>query len=288
MKINNITTENVKYLSKIFSSSLIKSSIKQDNFSQIKSIISESGFDYLLTNNKMVDVYTEVFNLLAKYHRNEYIYKSAIIEQILLGNHDLESIILSEFNVDNCKADIAIYNGTSTVYEIKTELDTFDRLERQLSAYSKAFDRIYVITPETHVKKLIDLVDDFIGILVLDSNNIIKEFRKAKSNIHNLDSSILYDLLRRNEVLRIIEMEYGTIIDVPNTKIYSVSKEIFSKIPTEKAHEYVVKVLKKRGAKTKDFLLKVPSSFHSFAINSNFSKKEQSNFLNFLNSSIIK
>ncbi|MCD4679211.1 MAG: sce7726 family protein, partial [Bacteroidales bacterium] len=230
----------------------------------------------------------EVFNLLSKYHRNEYIYKSAIIEQILLGNHDLESVILSEFNVDNCKADIAIYNGTSTVYEIKTELDTFDRLERQLSAYSKAFDRIYVITPETHVKKLTDLVDDVIGILVLDSNNIIKEFRKSKSNIHNLDSSILYDLLRRNEVLRIIEMEYGTIIDVPNTQIYSVSKEIFSKIPNEKAHEYVVKVLKKRGSKTKDFLLKVPSSFHSFAINSNFSKKEQSNFLNFLNSSIIK
>jgi len=288
MKMSDTNMENVKYLSKIFSTSLIKSSIKLDNLSRIKSIITESGFNYLLSNKRIIDVYTEAFSLLSRYHRNEYIYKSAIIEQILLGNHDLESIILSEFNVDNCKADIAIYNGTSTVYEIKTELDTFERLDRQLTAYRKAFDRIYVIIPEIQVKKLQELIDENIGILILDSENIIREFRKSQSNIHNLDCAILHDLLRRNEILKILEKEYGAILNVPNTQIYTVSKELFSEIPYEKAHQYVVQALKKRGAKTKDFLLKVPSTFHSFAINSNFSKKDQSNFLNFLNRSIIK
>ena len=170
--------ENIKYLSKIFSSSLIKSAIKRENYSKIQSIITESGFESLLAAPRIIDLYTEAFNLLTKHYRNEYIYKSAIIDQILNGQHNENSTIFSELGVDNCKADIAIFNGTSTVYEIKTEYDSFDRLDRQLSAYRKAFDKIYVITSERHLKKLITAVDENIGILILSDDIIIKATSK--------------------------------------------------------------------------------------------------------------
>lgn len=58
---------------------------------------------------------------------------------------------MSEFWVDMSKADSVVLNGTSTVYEIKTEFDNLSRLPQQLTDYSKVFDHINVVTHERGV-----------------------------------------------------------------------------------------------------------------------------------------
>lgn len=51
--------------------------------------------------------------------RDEYVYRAAITHKILLGTHSLNTAcMLNEFRVGVCKADVAILNGTATVYEI--------------------------------------------------------------------------------------------------------------------------------------------------------------------------
>ena len=51
------------------------------------------------------------------------------------------STLINEFRVCNSKADIAIINGKSTVYEIKSKYDSLDRLESQIADYKKVFDK---------------------------------------------------------------------------------------------------------------------------------------------------
>ena len=98
---------------------------------------------------RLVIFYDTIFKRLLREYRYEYIYKNAVAKKILLGKHNLNTaFMLTEFRADDCKADTVILNGTSYVYEIKTEMDSFDRLDRQISAYRKVFDYITVISSE--------------------------------------------------------------------------------------------------------------------------------------------
>ncbi|HEY3325798.1 MAG TPA: sce7726 family protein, partial [Novimethylophilus sp.] len=115
---------------------------------------------------KVADFYDALFMQLHNDYRHEYIYKNAIAEKVLLGKHNLNTaFMLTEFAVDCCKADVVVLNGTSHVYEIKSEMDNFDRLERQLNAYKKMFDLITVITTEGLFDAVKSRVDETVGIM---------------------------------------------------------------------------------------------------------------------------
>jgi len=85
-------------------------------------------------------LFERAFSLLEREgYRHEYVYKAALTQKIFLGRHSLQTAsMLSEFRVGQCKADLVILNGTSTVYEVKSERDSLDRLERQVAAWTRA------------------------------------------------------------------------------------------------------------------------------------------------------
>nr|WP_270211591.1 sce7726 family protein [Streptococcus anginosus] len=59
----------------------------------------------------------------------------------LLGMHSINTTTaLTEIPVGRAKPDFILINGKAVVYEIKTELDNFDRLENQINEYYKAFN----------------------------------------------------------------------------------------------------------------------------------------------------
>ena len=88
--------------------------------------------------------------------RNEYVYKAALTHRVLMDKHSLRTAcMLSEFRVGECKADIAILNGTTTVFEIKSERDLLMRFERQIDAYRRVFASVYVIAGENHVEAVL-------------------------------------------------------------------------------------------------------------------------------------
>src|SRR5215216_2008453 len=80
------------------------------------------------------EVFEAAFQILKQSGlRDEYIYKAALTHRVLMGRHSLRTAcMLSEFRVGRSKADIVILNGTTTVYEIKSERDSLSRLERQI------------------------------------------------------------------------------------------------------------------------------------------------------------
>lgn len=224
-----------------------------------------------------------VFNLLFKKYRNEYIYKNVIVNKILLNRHSLNtSQILTEFRVGRRKADVVLLNGVSTVYEIKSQYDSFARLEKQIQAYFEIFDYINVITSPSQAKKLDSILPDKAGILVLTNRSTISTLREPKSNKENLNPDILFDSLRKTEYMRIIKEYYGATPDVPNTQIYRECKRLFCKIPPVDVHGLTIKILKKRNnsKNLKDFINRAPSSVSAYAISICNKKNKMKKLLN--------
>ena len=210
-----------------------------------------------------------IYMILFRSYRNEYIYKNAIANKILLGRHSLNtSHMLTEFRVGNCKADVVVVNGTSAVYEIKSELDSFARLENQVKNYLKIFDYINVITSASQVNKLKSILPDKAGILLLTNRNTISTIRESKSNRKNTNQSILFDSLRKNEYVKAIKEYFGIVPDVPNTHIYKECKKLFSKIPAELAHDLTINILRRRRNTRvlKEFIEEAPASLSAYAM----------------------
>ena len=213
--------------------------------------------------------FDRIYNMLFKNYRNEYIYKNVIANKILLGRHSLNtSHMLTEFRVGKCKADVVILNGTSTVYEIKSEFDSFARLENQINTYFQIFDHVNVITTAPQAAKLESVVPDATGILVLTDRNTISTKRDSISNKENTNLAILFDSLRKNEYLKIVKEYYGTLPDVPNTLIYRECKRLFCEIPLLAAHDLAIRNLKNRNNSMllKEIITIIPSSLSAYAL----------------------
>jgi len=80
-------------------------------------------------------------------YRNEFVYKTENANRIVFGRHSPNTASLYvELPVGRSIVDVAVFNGTSTAYEIKTEFDTPRRLTTQTSDHLTAFDRVCLVT----------------------------------------------------------------------------------------------------------------------------------------------
>lgn len=251
-------------------------------------------FDYFGTGISVGEFYDIIFKRLITEYRHEYIYKNAIAEKILLGKHNLNTaFMLTEFRVADCKADAVVLNGTSHVYEIKSEMDSFERLDRQIAAYRKMFDFITVITTERLYKSLEGRVPAEVGIMVLAEGEYqfrTKKYRReAISNKQNVDPLIIFNSLQRREYLKIIKEKFGiSLTSFPNTQIYAEAKKYFTKLSPIAAHDAMVKALKQRrdSRRITDFIIDVPNSLKAASLSIRLTNEERSRFINLLHKNI--
>lgn len=288
--INNIDNKYFPALGKLFTPIVINS-LTQKNYSPyLAEVCTNSGLlnkiDLSMTLGNFFD---SVYNFLFKNYKNEYIYKNVIANKILLGKHSLNtSQMLMEFRVGISKADVVLLNGTSTVYEIKSEYDSFVRLEKQIQSYCNVFDYINVITTDRQANKISAFLPDKIGILTLTNKNTISTIRESKSNKENINLAILFDSLRKDEYTYIIKQYYGLIPDVPNTQIYKLCKELFCNIPISDAHDITINVLKKRNNTKilKDFVEQAPSSIIAYILSIGNQEKQMKKLIAIFNKEI--
>ncbi|CAG0940482.1 hypothetical protein BROC_01042 [Candidatus Brocadiaceae bacterium] len=287
-------TINSKYnsgLSRFFSSSILNDLARKGHSAFFNEMLSVSGLHEIIDENiTMSDFLQIVYNHLFKNYRSEYIYKNAIANKILLGKHSLNTaFMLTEFRVADCKADTVVLNGTSNVYEIKSEFDSMYRLKRQIDAYSQVFDFIHIITSPSQTVKVASCTPKSVGIMRLTNRNAISTVREAESGRRFVKPDIIFDSLRKTEYTSIIKEQYGYIPDLPNTQMHKACSELFAKLSPETAHDCMVKVLKARGKCTllKDFITDIPECLRAYSINAGLSIKETSYFREMLNTKCI-
>jgi len=262
-----------RYFSAIghFFSPIVLTNLGKNNHSPYLSEVCQSSG--LLKNIDLSvslgDFLNIIFQFLLKNYRNEYVYKNIIANKILLGRHSLNtSQMLTEFRVGKNKADVVILNGSSTVYEIKSEYDSFARLDRQLQSYLMAFEYINLITSPSQIEIIKNHLPENVGILSFTKKNTISTIREPKSNLRNINLKFLFDSLRKEEYLNVISDFYGELPDVPNTKIHQISKKLYCSIPLISAHQLTIHVLKKRNNSKylKDCIDRVPYSIVAYIL----------------------
>lgn len=285
MKNNNSVA-----LSSIFNTNILNDFFHNRESNRLVNIFNEFNMhDKICQNVTLKDFFEDSYKQLLKNYRNEYVFKNAITQKILIGRHSIKSSSLfTELRVETSKADVVIFNGTSHVYEIKTDLDNFERLEDQIKNYKKVFEYVNVVSVESKINDIKSLVDDTVGIIILTDKYTLKTVRKAQSGLHNLNKEAIFNLLRKNEYLAIIKKINGTIPVLPNTKIYSACKDLFIELPIKIIHKEVLKILKERKNHKNlvDTIKDFPSSLKIAILEANLSTKQQIDFLDFLNKKI--
>ncbi|CUV65320.1 putative CII phage-related protein [Sulfurovum sp. enrichment culture clone C5] len=282
--------ENATALSYLFTPTVLKEMYENKSSNKLINVFRESNIQNLLyENTTLKELFENAYKQLLKTYRNEYVFKNAIAKKILLGRHSINSSTLfTEFRVETSKADVVIFNGTTHVYEIKTELDTIERLENQIANYKKVFEFVNVVTVESKVKTIEKIIDEDVGILVLTEQYTLNTIRKAKSNLAKLDKASLFNLLRKNEYLKIIKKQFGYIPDVPNTKIYTACLQLFVTLSINEIHKIVLQTLKNRVS-YKNLVSNIkqfPDSLKVAILEANLNLEEQKEFLKLLNTKV--
>jgi len=276
--------ENLRSLSQIFSNSNFRKIVKKNDYTQtFYRLQKHTNLDPNLKNQVALDL---VYKKLLKNYKNEYIYKNILINKLLLKKYSLLSTVsFNEFKIGYSIADFVLLNGEARVYEIKTELDTLDKIEKQIEDYKKFGNKIFIVAHKCHLPRLIKLYGKSeIGLIELTNRNSLKEIKDASNNF-DLNTEVLFKSLRKKEYIEIISEYYHSVPNVPNTLIFRECLDLAKKIPIIEFQKLVIKVLKKRNISNPELLLSesIPESLKHICYNLDLTPKEYSQLNTFLN-----
>lgn len=281
----------ISAISRLFSSSVVNELSRKGKSPMFARIASEAAlFSGSRQSDTVGDLFEKAFSILRKKgNRHEYVYKSALTQNILLGRHSLNTAsMITEFRVGKCKADLVIFNGTATAYEIKSERDSLSRLERQIEAYRDVFAKVYVIAGENHIDAIFESVPSDVGILKLSERYSITTLREAINKPERTSSAVIFDSIQLDEAKEILILNDIEVPDVPNTELYSVLQDLFVKLPSDAAHSCMVHVLKKTRnlLPLSSMVEQLPQSLKSAALSVPLRKMDQTRLLGAVNTPV--
>ncbi|MDO9455230.1 sce7726 family protein [Nocardioides sp.] len=214
------------------------------------------------------DAYAAGEHILRQHYRNEYVYKNDLISRIIFGRHSPRTAsALLEVPMGRSCADLMVVNGTSTIYEIKTDLDDFHRLASQLTSYATRAEFVNVVVGEKKATRAAGHLPENVGLIVASQGGSMSTIRPARSNLDLLDLDHLYQLLRVDEAAALLERTTGYVADIPRGHSWKRMRELFSELDRHQAHHQVVTTLKTRGTLAADLVSRpnYPASLRALA-----------------------
>jgi len=251
--------DNSRAINRVFTRNVISDLIEHGS-SEVFDVVVRRYIDEP-ENKTHGQIISEIYAHLGKEHRNEYYYMNTLLNKLLVGIHNVNSTTaLSQIRIGGHIADFVMINGEGCVYEIKSDLDNYDRLRDQLSDFYKAFSKVSVLADVHERDRMERLLTDFgdmgeaVGIYFLTerdtifSKNIIRE---PKSFDDNLDHSCIFKLLRKREYENIIFQVFGELPQVAPVFHFRACFEQFEQITIKEAQRMAFIELKKRNKITK-------------------------------------
>ena len=188
-----------------------------------------------------------VATVLYSSYRNDFLIRYSFFKNVLSKNNN--AISFFELPVNDSRADIVSINGKSIAYEIKTQYDTLERLNKQLNDYAQAFEYVYVICDDENLDNVVGMAPSYCGIYTYSRHSklVFKLFRKA------LRSTMLNSEIMLNMMLKKEKSHYFKKDSVDDILVYNDEKKINSCFK---------EALKQRFAsKTNDISLRCESLF---------------------------
>jgi len=239
---------NSHLLSQLFTAGTFRKVVGEGDFDPFLQLVHKNA-EYLQINegSTNLDVIKKAYKHLDSNYRNEYFYKNVLFNSLIAERKLKNTVVLNELRINQSIADTVCLNGQAVLYEIKTELDTPEKLESQLRDYRKAFTKIFVVSHHSNYYKYYQFIKgEGIGLIVLDENSKLVEHTPAIENGSYLEHAVLFKLLRKSEYTSLIKDWFGFVPEVPNTLYFKKSLELTKNIPIDDFQKLVVIELKRR------------------------------------------
>lgn len=235
-------------------------------------------FDYAATRyvpeceQKTVgEVFKELYRYLKQHQRNEYFYQNTVFRSLLVRHHSPRTTVaFRQMRIGKSIADFVMINGEGKAYELKSDLDNFERLEGQLRGYLSAFSYASVVVSEQQYEHALDVIDGMsafgpsIGVYKLTKRHAISSIcRNPKQYNGLLNYEALFKLLRKNEYEDVLLSVFHSLPKEQPVKMFRACLEWFSQIEITKAQQLTMSKLKERRESSNHFPIEVPQELQS-------------------------
>ncbi len=162
-----------------------------------------------------------------------------------------EAVLINEMVIANWnrRADIAVANGRLYAYEIKSDLDSLDRLEGQVSAYLDRFDKVTVVTTAKFISAVTAQVPEQVEIWEASGQSQSITLRVVRRGRTKEISSrrMLCGFLLKSELLALMRRHgISASPDEPRQALIS----LFQQVSTKDLRQFVLGCLKRRYRET--------------------------------------
>jgi len=115
---------------------------------------------------------------------NDAVFKNYDGEQILkyrLAKDFITKKYVAAFEVKakTSRTDFLVINGDTKSFEVKSKIDTLNRLKKQVEDYGDVFEYNTVVIDKTHLEKVIELIPDYYGVWYYEKSKKVI-YREAK------------------------------------------------------------------------------------------------------------
>jgi len=214
---------------------LFKSYNTIESINILKQVLNNIINKKYLENFRNMNV-KEIYNqILLDYYPNETAIKSQFVNKKLMRGKT--HVTIFELPIINSRIDLCKINGKSAAYEIKTDLDNFNRLEKQLNDYYKIFDEVFVICSTNRITEIQKLIPKKTGIISYRITNnkkyIFKTERYSQKNL-DIDNREQLNSLSNNDLFSLI-----------TNKRKKISRDDYIELIMDtKSHEQINKLFK--------------------------------------------
>ncbi|MCY1339096.1 hypothetical protein D9M69_249700 [compost metagenome] len=123
------SAERLRLLARMFTRPVFADIARSGNWQVALGFLAEHGLLTAAKGQPLASLFESAWLEIRRAYRNEFVYKTEIASRIVFGRHSPNTASLHvELPVGRSIVDVAVFNGTSTAYEIKTEFDTPRRL----------------------------------------------------------------------------------------------------------------------------------------------------------------
>ncbi|MCM1012319.1 sce7726 family protein [Brevibacterium sp. XM4083] len=258
-------------LSRLFSATVLRELGKQGRSPLFARLVDHTRLaTYMSPKETVGTAFDKAFELLSKSRfRDDYVYRTAITEKIVLGRHNLNTAtLLNEVRAGSCKADVVILNGTSTAYEIKSERDSLSRLQNQIFNYRQVFATVNVVVSKSHLSEVLKATPEDVGVITLSERFRFQTSREAQSRAERIVPRMALEVLRVDEAAAVLTRLGLEVPGVPNTQIRSELDRIFAELDPTAVHEELVKTLRasRSQANLASFIDSIPASIRAASL----------------------
>lgn len=120
--------------------------------------------------------------------------------------------ILNEITISDglARPDLIAIYSYSHCYEIKGDNDQIQRIVRQFTHYQSSFKKNTLVTTQKHLKKALELLPDFWGIILAINENETIKFKYVRKSSHNpfYRKDIASKILWKAEMQQLLENKY--------------------------------------------------------------------------------